>query len=58
LNLESESADIGRLLSEDGLLASIVNRDIDALDFQLNVKCDSCVFSRALPSRKRAPTAA
>jgi len=59
LNLESEIADIGRLLSEDGLLASIVNRDIDALDFQLDAKCDSCLYSvRALPSRKRAPTAA
>ncbi len=45
LNLESEFSDLNRILAEDGLLASIVNRDLDSLDFQLNHKCDSCVFS-------------
>lgn len=54
LSLESEIADIGRLLAEDGLLASIVNRDLDTLDFQLNAKCDSCVFSvHCLPESAR-----
>jgi hypothetical protein len=45
LNLESEFSDIGRLSANDGLLASIVDRELDTLDFQLNQKCDSCVFS-------------
>ena len=45
LNLESEFSDIGRLLASDGLLASIADRDLESLDFQLNQKCDSCVFS-------------
>ena len=45
LNLDSEFSDIERLLANDGSLASICQRDIDALEFQLNEKCDSCVFS-------------
>jgi hypothetical protein len=54
LGLESELSDIGRLLATDGLLASIVARDLDDLDFQLNQKCDSCVFSvHCLPESAR-----
>ena len=45
LSLESEFSDVRRLLADDGLLASIVARSVDDLDFQLNQKCDSCVFS-------------
>jgi predicted RecB family nuclease len=54
LNLESEFSDIGRLLADDGLLVSIVGHELDALDFQLNQKCDSCVFSvHCLPESAR-----
>ena len=35
-------------------LPSIVDRDLDGLDFQLNQKCDSCVFSvHCLPESAR-----
>ncbi|WP_407150449.1 AAA domain-containing protein [Bradyrhizobium sp. ORS 86] len=54
LSLESELSDVGRLLADDGLLASIMRREVDALDFQLNQKCDSCVFSvHCLPESAR-----
>jgi hypothetical protein len=53
-NLESEFSDIRRLLADDGLLASIVDRELGALEFQLNSKCDSCVFSvHCLPESAR-----
>ncbi|MGO6664820.1 AAA domain-containing protein [Rhizobium ruizarguesonis] len=45
LNLDTEMADVERLLAPDGLLASVVHRDVDSLDFQLNAKCDGCLFS-------------
>ena len=54
LDLDSEFSDIKRLMADDGLLASICDRDIDALDFQLNEKCDSCLFSvHCLPESAR-----
>jgi hypothetical protein len=40
LNLDTEIADLERLLAGDGLLAPIVDRDLDALEYQLNAKCD------------------
>lgn len=45
LNLDTECADFVRMLSPDGLLTSIAEADLDRLDFQLNAKCDGCVFS-------------
>lgn len=54
LNLDTEIADFERLLAPDGLLASIANSDLDALDYQLNAKCDGCVFSvHCLPESAR-----
>lgn len=54
LNLDTEVADLERLLADDGLLRSIVDRDLDVLDFQLNAKCDGCVFSvHCLPESAR-----
>jgi hypothetical protein len=54
LSLESELSDIRRLLDDDGLLASIVSRNLGELEFQLNPKCDSCVFSvHCLPESAR-----
>lgn len=54
LNLDTEIADLERLLSDDGLFATIVDRDLDELDFQLNAKCDGCVFSvHCLPESAR-----
>lgn len=54
LNLDTELADVERMLSDDGLLATVVARDLDALDFQLDAKCDGCVFSvHCLPESAR-----
>lgn len=54
LNLDSEFSDIERLLADDGLLASICDRELDVLEFQLGPKCDSCVFSvHCLPESAR-----
>lgn len=40
-----EEADIERLLSDRGRLAQIVSADLDEVPFQLNGKCDGCVFN-------------
>ncbi|NEI02418.1 bifunctional RecB family nuclease/DEAD/DEAH box helicase [Rhizobium leguminosarum] len=54
LNLDTEMADVSRLLATDGLLASVVARDLDALEYQLDAKCDGCVFSvHCLPESAR-----
>lgn len=54
LNLDTECADVERMLSPSGLLASISARDLDRLDYQLNAKCDGCVFSvHCLPESAR-----
>ena len=54
LNLDTELADVERLLSDSGLLASVDQTDLDKLDFQLNSKCDGCVFSvHCLPESAR-----
>lgn len=45
LNLDTELADVERMLSDEGLLASVVDRDLDGLDFHLDAKCDGCIFS-------------
>nr|WP_238401635.1 AAA domain-containing protein [Altererythrobacter sp. C41] len=54
LNLDTESADVERMLSNEGLLASVADRDLDTLDFQLDSKCDGCLFSvHCLPESAR-----
>lgn len=54
LNLDTELADVERMLSQEGLLASVIDRDLDNLDFQLDAKCDGCVFSvHCLPESAR-----
>jgi AAA domain/PD-(D/E)XK nuclease superfamily len=45
LDLETEEADIDRLLADDGALLRIVRSDLSTLDYQLNEKCDGCVFN-------------
>ena len=45
LDLEMEEADVERLLAEDGALLRIANSDLDTLDYQLDQKCDGCVFN-------------
>lgn len=45
LNLETEEADIVLLLASDGPLARIVDTDVGNLAYQLNEKCDGCVFN-------------
>lgn len=45
LDLEMEEADVARLLAEGGCLSQIDNAELQELDFQLNQKCDGCVFN-------------
>jgi hypothetical protein len=54
LDLEMEEADIARLLAADGALNRIIHSDIDGLSYQLEAKCDSCVFNvHCLPESAR-----
>lgn len=54
LNLDTEIADVQRMLSIEGLLSSVCDRDLDSLDYQLDSKCDGCVFSvHCLPESAR-----
>lgn len=42
--LNQEEADVRRLLSPEGPLARIINTPLEQLSYQLDAKCDSCVF--------------
>ena len=54
LNLDTEVADLERLMANDGLLQAIAIGELDNLDFQLDAKCDGCVFSvHCLPESAR-----
>lgn len=44
-DLEREEADIARLLAPNGPLIRITKADLSDLDYQLNMKCDGCVFN-------------
>jgi predicted RecB family nuclease len=45
LDLSMEEADITRLLAADGQLATIADTELDELGYQLDQKCDGCVFN-------------
>jgi hypothetical protein len=45
LDLSMEEADLRRLLAHDGSLRRIATTDLDDLSYQLDQKCDGCVFS-------------
>jgi hypothetical protein len=45
LDLEMEDADVERLLGDDGALLRISRTDLEELDYELNQKCDGCVFN-------------
>jgi hypothetical protein len=45
LDLSMEEADLNRLLSPHGDLIRIVNSHLGDLDYQLDSKCDNCVFN-------------
>ncbi|GFH65748.1 hypothetical protein Srut_22620 [Streptomyces rutgersensis] len=45
LDLSLEEADAVRLVADDGTLAGIMKADLDDLGYQLDAKCDGCVFS-------------
>lgn len=54
LSLETEMADCERLLAADGLLMEIAGTNLDDVQFQLDAKCDGCVFSvHCLPESAR-----
>jgi hypothetical protein len=44
-DLTQEEADLRRLLASDGALARIAATNLDDLDYQLDAKCDGCVFN-------------
>lgn len=43
--LDTEEADINRLLASEGSLNRIVQADLADLDYQIDPKCDGCVFN-------------
>ncbi|MFE9990341.1 AAA domain-containing protein [Streptomyces sp. NPDC005381] len=45
LDLSLEEADALRLVADDGTLAGIMGTELDDLGYQLDAKCDGCVFS-------------
>jgi hypothetical protein len=45
LVLETEEADIRRLIAAEGCLSQIVGSSLEELDYQIESKCDDCVFS-------------
>ncbi|MDP9440490.1 MAG: hypothetical protein M3P49_17415 [Actinomycetota bacterium] len=54
LDLSVEEADLERLLGPYGSLLQIVEADLDDLPYQLDVKCDGCVFNvHCLPESAR-----
>lgn len=54
LDLSTAESDAMRLLAEDGALRHIVATDLDRVDYQLNLKCDGCVFNvHCLPESAR-----
>jgi hypothetical protein len=54
LSLDTEAADLERLLGPHGALRRIAGTPLDDLAFQLDSKCDGCVFSvHCLPESAR-----
>ena len=54
LNLDTESADARKLLTATGPLARIVQTPLAELNYQIEQKCDDCVFSvHCLPESAR-----
>jgi len=45
LDLSMEEADLERLLAPEGSLLRIVQANLDDLSYQLDPKCDSCIFN-------------
>ena len=45
LDLAMEEADLAQLLAPNGTLDVIASSDLDDLSYQLNQKCDGCVFN-------------
>ncbi|MEG4306695.1 AAA domain-containing protein [Microcoleus sp. D3_18a_C4] len=43
--LDTEEADINRLLASEGALNRVVQADLADLDYQIDPKCDGCVFN-------------
>jgi hypothetical protein len=44
-DLEMEEADLRHLMASDGPLVHIVNTDLDDLGYEIEAKCDGCVFN-------------
>lgn len=58
-DLQTRKQDVLRLLSEDGKIARILDQDVDEVKYQLNAKCNNCIFNescftRAVEERKTA----
>jgi len=58
-DLQTRKQDVKRLLSEDGKIKQILDQDVDDVKYQLNAKCNNCIFNescftRAVEERKSA----
>lgn len=45
LDLKMEESDVRRITQKSGMLEKILQKDLDEIDYQLDTKCDSCVFN-------------
>jgi CRISPR/Cas system-associated exonuclease Cas4 (RecB family) len=50
-DLETRKQDVKRLLAKDGKLDSIVQKDVDEVKYQLNAKCNNCIFNESCFTR-------
>lgn len=50
-DLQTRKQDVERLLAEDGKIASIIEQDVDEVDYQLNAKCNNCIFNESCFTR-------
>jgi len=58
-DLQTRKQDVKRLLSEDGKIADILETDVEDVKYQLNAKCNNCIFNescftRAVEEKKTA----
>jgi len=50
-DLKTRKQDVKRLLAKDGKLDTIVQKDVDDVKYQLNAKCNNCIFNESCFTR-------
>jgi len=58
-DLQTRMQDVRRLLAEDGKISRILEQDVEDVKYQLNAKCNNCIFNescftRAVEEKKTA----